>query len=124
MVKVAEISGTGVGNLSFDLEQSTRFGAGQQPVNQMDQVTQQNAAMVEQSTAASHSLAKEAGELAELASKFDIGAGTPAARVVHTPVKRLPAAPYSFRQNCRCPTHGNAALKPVAESDEDNWEEF
>ena len=39
----------------------------------MDQVTQQNAAMVEESTAASRSLAKEAADLASLVSEFNIG---------------------------------------------------
>jgi len=42
-------------------------------VNQMDQVTQQNAAMVEESTAASHSLAHEAEALSLLIGKFQIG---------------------------------------------------
>ena len=44
-------------------------------VNQMDQVTQQNAAMVEEATAASHSLAHEAEELARLVGQFRIGQG-------------------------------------------------
>ncbi len=42
-------------------------------VNQMDQITQQNAAMVEQSTAASHSLAGEAGSLASMVRQFKVG---------------------------------------------------
>jgi methyl-accepting chemotaxis protein len=42
-------------------------------VNQMDQVTQQNAAMVEQTTAASHSMAHEAEELARLVGQFRLG---------------------------------------------------
>ncbi len=41
-------------------------------VNQMDQVTQQNAAMVEQSTAASHSLADKAGHLEDLMTRFTV----------------------------------------------------
>ena len=41
-------------------------------VNQMDQVTQQNAAMVEESTAASHSLAQDAEALAQLISGFEL----------------------------------------------------
>ncbi len=44
-------------------------------VNQMDRVTQQNAAMVEQATAASHSLATEANELTRLTGKFKVGGG-------------------------------------------------
>jgi len=41
-------------------------------MNQMDQVTQQNAAMVEQSTAASHALAQEANTLATLVQRFSL----------------------------------------------------
>jgi len=39
----------------------------------MDQVTQQNAAMVEQTTAASHSLAQDANNLLRLIGQFNIG---------------------------------------------------
>lgn len=42
-------------------------------VTQMDQITQQNAAMVEESTAASHDLAEEADGLARLVQRFKIG---------------------------------------------------
>jgi len=41
-------------------------------VGQMDQMTQQNAAMVEESTAASHSLAREAAAMTELVARFDV----------------------------------------------------
>jgi methyl-accepting chemotaxis protein len=40
----------------------------------MDQVTQQNAAMVEETTAASHALAQEAASLSRLMSSFNVGA--------------------------------------------------
>lgn len=54
-------------------EQATGLTEVNSAVNQMDQVTQQNAAMVEESTAASRSLAKEAADLASLVSEFNIG---------------------------------------------------
>jgi methyl-accepting chemotaxis protein len=41
-------------------------------VNQMDQVTQQNAAMVEESSAASHNLSQEMDGLARLISRFKV----------------------------------------------------
>ena len=44
-------------------------------VNQMDQVTQSNAAMVEETTAATHMLSQEAGKLADLISHFQIEGG-------------------------------------------------
>jgi methyl-accepting chemotaxis protein len=39
-------------------------------VNQMDQITQQNAAMVEEMNAATHSLTEEVGEMVDLVSQF------------------------------------------------------
>jgi len=39
----------------------------------MDQVTQQNAAMVEETTAAAHMLNEESDEAARLVSRFQIG---------------------------------------------------
>jgi methyl-accepting chemotaxis protein len=59
-------------------EQATGLGQVNSAVNAMDQTTQQNAAMVEQSTAASHGLAHEAEELARLVGQFSIGAVEPA----------------------------------------------
>jgi methyl-accepting chemotaxis protein len=49
-------------------------------MNQMDQVTQQNAAMVEETTAASHALAQEATRLAERMSELRIEGGDRAQR--------------------------------------------
>ncbi|WP_286840222.1 methyl-accepting chemotaxis protein, partial [Acidiphilium sp. 34-64-41] len=57
-------------------EQSTALHEVNTAINQMDQTTQQNAAMVEQSTAASHSLAGEAEELSNLVGQFAIGETT------------------------------------------------
>ena len=51
-------------------EQATGLNQVNIAVNQMDQATQQNAAMVEQSTAASHSLSNEARELGRLVQRF------------------------------------------------------
>jgi methyl-accepting chemotaxis protein len=54
-------------------EQSTGLGQVNTAVNQMDQVTQQNAAMVEEATAAAAQLKQEATELAQLLSRFEVG---------------------------------------------------
>ncbi|NQE64706.1 methyl-accepting chemotaxis protein [Caulobacter sp. RHG1] len=51
-------------------EQATGLREVNVAVNHMDQATQQNAAMIEQSTAASEALAREAGELAALTTRF------------------------------------------------------
>ncbi|WP_425995897.1 methyl-accepting chemotaxis protein [Caulobacter sp. DWR1-3-2b1] len=55
-------------------EQATGLDEVNVAVTRMDQVTQQNAAMVEESTAASHALSKEADTLAQLMAQFQTGA--------------------------------------------------
>ena len=55
------------------LEQSTGLSEVNAAVNQMDQATQQNAAMVEQSSAAAVSLADEANNLRKLIEQFALG---------------------------------------------------
>ncbi|MDC0656416.1 methyl-accepting chemotaxis protein [Leisingera sp. SS27] len=60
-------------------EQSTGLTEINTGVGQLDQVTQQNAAMVEEATAAGHMLHSDAGKLAELMAQFKISgaAGVP-----------------------------------------------
>ncbi|MCO6185468.1 methyl-accepting chemotaxis protein [Rhizobium sp. L1K21] len=53
-------------------DQSARLGEINSTVNALDQVTQQNAAMVEETTASAHSLDGEASNLAELVSRFSV----------------------------------------------------
>ncbi|WP_158809063.1 methyl-accepting chemotaxis protein [Beijerinckia sp. L45] len=91
-------------------------------VNQMDQVTQQNAAMVEESTAASHHLAQEAGKLEELVSQFQTGTADivplprSAGRFEGSNAKSAP------RPALRSVASGGAAArKPEPDKD---WEEF
>jgi methyl-accepting chemotaxis protein len=59
-------------------EQSTGIGEINIGVTQLDQVTQQNAAMVEEATAASHMLNSDAIGLAELVARFTISGAAPA----------------------------------------------
>ncbi|AYM09691.1 HAMP domain-containing protein [Agrobacterium tumefaciens] len=54
-------------------EQSTGLHEVNTAINQMDQVTQRNAAMVEETSAATHKLSGEAGHLVTLVSRFKVG---------------------------------------------------
>lgn len=54
------------------VEQSTGLAEINIGVTQLDKVTQQNAAMVEQATASSHALNAEAGNLGELVARFQL----------------------------------------------------
>jgi methyl-accepting chemotaxis protein len=78
-------------------EQATGLKEVNAAMNQMDQVTQQNAAMVEQSTAASHALAQESANLTALVQRFSLREGVrPAGRrrlgAGRPSLKRRPAA--------------------------------
>ncbi len=109
-------------------EQATGLGEVNAAVNQMDQVTQQNAAMVEESTAASHSLAEEAEELARLVGQFRIGkAGpetAPMAKVVR--VTKAAGKPTALPDKTaaiprKVGARGAVAIAAAVEAD---WDEF
>ena len=61
-------------------EQSLGIGQVGDAVNQLDQVTQQNAALVEQSAASAESLKQQAAQLAGVVAQFRLGDGLAAQR--------------------------------------------
>jgi methyl-accepting chemotaxis protein len=77
--EVQEINGHVNAIVTSAREQSTGLQEINTAVNTMDQGTQQNAAMVEEQTAASHGLAAEAAALNALLAQFRMGAEPPAA---------------------------------------------
>ena len=89
-------------------EQSTGIGQVNQAVVNLDQMTQQNAALVEESTAAAQSLREQARQLAEAVSVFKVqGGGVQAAAPV---ARSTPApAPVPAAAAARAP----AARKPA-----------
>ena len=64
-------------------EQSARLGEINSAVSGLDQVTQQNAAMVEETSASAHSLANEAEVLNEQISHFSVGTAAVAVQDRH-----------------------------------------
>ncbi|MBR7617947.1 HAMP domain-containing protein [Phenylobacterium sp. 20VBR1] len=102
-------------------EQATGLAEVNTAVNQMDQVTQQNAAMVEQATAAASSLRSEADDLNRLVARFQTGKPTVRAAsrpVVAQPGRHAPAANPVARAQGRLA----AAMAPAPSANE--WEEF
>ena len=112
-------------------------------VGEMDRVTQQNAAMVEQATAAARSLADEARELNTVVSRFQSDAledtygqqnrqqgheaAVPFVRQSARSAPRLAAAPPPSRtagSGQGGMVQGNLAIKPQAEVSTDDWSEF
>lgn len=107
-----------VGDIASGTEaQSTNLQQVNAAVNDMDRMTQQNAAMVEESTAASRSLAAESDELAELVSRFQLKGGARHSRSVASPTSvQLVAAPATRSHSV---VSGNLALAVEAD-----WSEF
>ncbi|MBY6057908.1 methyl-accepting chemotaxis protein [Leisingera daeponensis] len=105
-------------------EQSTGLNEINTGVTQLDQVTQQNAAMVEEATAAGHLLKTDAGKLAELVAHFKTSGGSRiSAPAAHAPAP-VPTAHGSDdwdvqpapRPAAAAPADGNAAR--------DLWQDF
>ena len=119
VAQVAELSGVVAEIAASAQEQATGLQQVNTAVNQMDQVTQQNAAMVEEATAASHALAGEAEGLTRLLARFEVGEPAPVVSL-QKPAARSASAP---RTNGFA-TRGNLALKPQARPDEESWDEF
>ncbi|WP_370468223.1 methyl-accepting chemotaxis protein [Parvularcula maris] len=114
-------------------EQSTSLLEVNQAMNRMDEVTQENAAMVEQSTAASHRLAQSSAALIERVTHFDTGAEIKVAVTPQTngdgeepSTASVPAQPPVIQQREAAQAFfagvGGAAEK--FENLDDNWEEF
>ncbi|MDF1631726.1 methyl-accepting chemotaxis protein [Mycoplana sp. MJR14] len=102
-------------------EQATGLQEVSTAVNQMDQVTQHNAAMVEESSAATHKLKAEADSLASLVSRFRTGEGHVAvAQAAHRPVESPARRIMGNVARAFTSRGGNAAVAATPEG----WEEF
>ncbi|ULR43726.1 methyl-accepting chemotaxis protein [Rhizobium sp. K102] len=103
------------------VEQSTGLKEVNTAVNQMDQVTQQNAAMVEETSAATHRLSAEANGLVHLIARFKLSDGAAPVALVRNEPHRQPVASPARRaiaKVARAFGGGNAAAA------EQSWEEF
>jgi methyl-accepting chemotaxis protein len=89
---------------SATAEQSTGIGQVGDAVTQLDQVTQQNAALVEESAAAAESLKQQAATLAEVVSVFKLGI-VPDAELRASSTAEYPSAPSRRR-----PAHASNAM--------------
>ncbi|MBO9543950.1 PAS domain-containing methyl-accepting chemotaxis protein [Caulobacter sp.] len=114
-LKVGQIDGLISEIAESSREQSVGLSEVNTAVNRMDQVTQSNAAMVEEANAASASLRQESDELSALVNRFTTSAAPPvqtAPAYAPRPVSRPARAPISR------PGSTNLAVKT------DEWTEF
>jgi methyl-accepting chemotaxis protein len=97
-------------------------------ISQMDQVTQQNAALVEEAAAASASMQEQAEQLAQVVSVFKVSAAAKAApaAVSHANVHRPGIRPPAPRRAVAALPRASAkvANKPATVGADDDWEQF
>ncbi len=108
-------------------EQASALSEVNTAVNQMDQLTQQNAAMVEQSTAASRRVAADATELTRLVGAFrGLAAPAPARAAAPAVRPRLAAmAPAPARPRpVLTAVRGGRALREIGSAPAGEWTEF
>ncbi len=112
-------------------EQSSGIEAVNLAIIEMDGMTQQNAALVEEAAAAAQSLQDQAGELAKVVSIFKLNSGESAFanRSNAAPVRRADPAPTSVSKPkavVKSLPAAKAAPKKVApaKNDDADWEEF
>jgi methyl-accepting chemotaxis protein len=122
VTKVAEID-TVISAISASAqEQASGLAQVNIAVNQMDQVVQQNAAMVEESTAAAHSMKAETGDLVQLVSRFQVGgagaAGRTAPRAVTAGSAARPSPARAMQRKVAAGMGGGGA------PDGEGWQEF
>ncbi|MBB3944615.1 methyl-accepting chemotaxis protein [Rhizobium skierniewicense] len=125
VVQVQQVDGNVSAIVEASREQATGLKEINTSVNTMDQGTQQNAAMVEQSTAAAHNLASEAEALFRLLAQFSIGTKVapsgnrwPPANGAPAPPRPAPSPARQLSAKLHHSFQGNAALSSAG------WEDF
>ncbi|MDH4439249.1 MAG: methyl-accepting chemotaxis protein [Rhizobium sp.] len=98
-------------------------------VNQMDQVTQQNAAMVEETTAASMALRSESDNLRDLVARFQVSGGAQPGASLRATAETMRRPSSVAAATHRAPAYQPAPRKVATASGGkpaggDNWEEF
>jgi methyl-accepting chemotaxis protein len=119
VTKITEVSGVAGEIAASSREQSTALAEVNTAINQIDQVTQHNAATVEQTTAACHSLIAEANALMELMEQFKTGLCASPAPVQH---QRSTPTPRQMRQNGGQPAR--PLRQAVGAGGKSGWREF
>ncbi|MEA9589813.1 methyl-accepting chemotaxis protein [Xanthomonas sp. WHRI 10064A] len=107
-------------------EQSAGIEQVNQTITQMDETTQQNAALVEEATAAARSMEEQAGHLAEAVSVFKLDESAAVAQARVRPVASRPVAVKTAAKpavrTAAAPSARSA--KPQAALADGNWQEF
>ena len=127
---VARINGHMTSIVNAAREQSVGLQEINTAIGQLDQMTQQNAAMVEQTNAASHTLAQDAEGLTVLIGQFQLSGAS--ARPIPQPIRvatpatarPAPSPAKALMGKLAGAFNSPASSVPKASGSAENWEEF
>jgi methyl-accepting chemotaxis protein len=116
---------------SSSREQASGIEQVNKAITMMDEVTQQNAALVEEASAAAQALTEQASNLTQLISRYEVGEGS-AEVAPHSAARPATAAPATERRGPNRPLTGKkrpvAVPKPAAAAApagaEEQWKDF
>ncbi len=100
-------------------EQSSGIEQVNAAVTQMDEMTQQNAALVEEASAASESMSEQSRAMKQLLSFFNVSGGHASTSALQSPQSSLGSARPSLTLQSQRPTP-----TAVTSSEDEDWEEF
>jgi methyl-accepting chemotaxis protein len=103
---------------SASAEQTTEIEQINRAVNHMDESTQQNAALVEQASAAAESMQEQASKLAQLVSVFKFAGGSGFQHNTQQQLKRQVPAPIARKATASTPRPRKPAVKQLAKNEE------
>ncbi|HSI46227.1 MAG TPA: methyl-accepting chemotaxis protein [Methylophilus sp.] len=109
-------------------EQSSGIDQVNKSVTEMDETTQQNAALVEEAAAAAESLVEQAATLMDSVNKYRLHQVKPATRTSAAPVKKSAPTAFVSRPKPVAHSHSNGQQQPArlakTGTDDNAWEEF
>ena len=123
ITQVAEIGALIEGIATAAVDQASSISKVNETMGELDRMTQQNAAMVEESAAASRNLSGQAANMANMVARFrgeGVAAAAPATYSAPPLRRPAPPAPRTFATASPAVSHGNLAIA----ASQDNWSEF
>ena len=126
VAQVSRISKQVSGIAEGAVEQSTGLNEINSGMMQLDQVTQQNAAMVEQATAASMLLKTDSAKLVELMGNFEIDGAATVTSLLNTsaPQAAFEAHPGGEGESWDAPLKADAVMAATGTDDQVRWDDF
>jgi methyl-accepting chemotaxis protein len=117
---------------SSSREQASGIEQVNKAITMMDEVTQQNAALVEEASAAAQALTEQASNLTQLISRYEVGEGS-AEVAPHSAARPATAAPATERRGPNRPLTGKkrpvavpkpAPVRAASAGGEEQWKDF